>query len=560
MTHTQTKTRAGEPSEAFEYEVFVKPRAPWRKSLLLAAPIILISLIHLLTLIYLARRHPFGNYATETDFYHFYAPDAERLASGQFPQNTYQGPGYSATLALVAKIAGMSGDLFTVGKWMSVVCAVLCGVLVFVLFARLFGYWVGVGAQLIAVASGEFPQFSINAATDVFFLLLCLAALVVFTHERMGPRWRVALTGALAGAVYLTRYNGIFLPAACLIGITLLDFFKQRWLGRLALSTIFVALFLVVSAPWLIANYKRNGSPLYNTNYLNVATEFYPELVANKTNQDATRALAERFHSFGDVLGYDPRRLITRYPANLYESLRNSVKETLVNQLAAWMAGFGILLALARRRSKNLALVLIAGAIYLLLMALNHWEARYYFFVMVLYSGFAVFAAAGWLEMARSLGWLKNRAFALIPVAMVATMFALSLTESRKDVMRFLKTQRPEVIAARDYLSRVGGTGGKRIVARKPHLPYLSRNEWVFFPQVKSLDEFRAWIEANRVDYVVIGKRELKEGKELSALGQPKNAPDWLKAVWINDNPVFILYEPQRIEGRESSVEDQGSN
>ena len=547
MTDTQTKTRAGGSSEEFEYEAFVTPRASRRRSLLLAAPIILISLIHLLTLVYLARRHPFGNYATETDFYHFYAPDAERLASGQFPQNTFQGPGYPATLALVAKIAGMSGDLFTVGKWMSVVCAVLCGLLVFVLFARLFSYWVGVGAQLIAVASGEFPQFSINAGTDVFFLLLCLAALVVFTGKRLAPGWRVALAGALAGAAYLTRYNGLFLPAACLIGITLLDIFKRRWLGRLALSAIFVALFLAVSSPWLIANYKRQGSPFYNTNYLNVAAEFYPDLVANKTNQDATRALAERFQSFGEVFGYDPMRLITRYPANLYESLRNSSKETLVNQLVAWMAGFGVLLALARRRSKDVALVLIAGALYLLLMALNHWETRYYFLVMVLYAGFAVFAAVAWLEMARSLGWLKNRAFALIPITMVATMVALSLVESRKDVTRFLDSQPTEIIAARDYLSAVGATGGKRIVARKPHLPYLSRNEWVFFPQVKSLDEFRAWVEANRVDYVAIGKRELKERKELSSLGKPQSAPDWLKAVWINDEPVFILYQPKLI-------------
>ena len=555
MANLQNVTRAGKPSEAFEYEAYVIRRAPWPMR---AGPIILISLIHLLTLAYLARQHPFGNYATETDFYQLYAPDAERLASGQFPQNTFQGPGYPATLALVAKLAGMSGDLFTVGKWMSVVCAVLCGLLVFVLFARLFGYWVGVGAQLIAAVSGEFPQFSINAATDVFFLLLCLAALVVFTDERIAPLWRAALGGALAGAVYLTRYNGIFLPAACLIGITLLDYFKKRWPGRLALSAIFVALFLAVSSPWLIANYKRNGSPFYNTNYLNVATEFYPELVANKTNQDATRALAAAFHSFGDVVRYDPRRLISRYPANLYESLRNSFKETLVNQLVAGMAAFGVLLAFAnlRRgrhaglppphtRSKNVALVLISGALYLLLMALNHWEARYYFFVMVLYSGFAVFAAAAWLEMARSLGWLKNRAFALIPVAMVAVMFALSLAESRKDVTRFLENQPTEIIKARDYLSSIGATGGKRIIARKPHLPYLSRNEWVFFPQVKSLDEFRAWVEANRVDYIAVGKRELKERKELSALGRPETAPDWLKAVWVNDDPVFILYKPQ---------------
>lgn len=545
MTDSQNETRASEPSEAFEYAAFAAPRAPWQRSFLLAGPVILISLIHFLTLVYLARQHPFGNYATETDFYHFYAPDAERLAAGQFPQNTYQGPGYPAALALAAKLTGMSGDLFTVGKWMSVICAVVCGLLVFVLFARLFGYWVGVGAQLVAIASGEFPQFSINAATDVFFLLLCLATLVVFTDERIAPRWRAALGGALAGMVYLTRYNGLFLLAACLIGIALLDFFKQKWPGRLALSAIFVALFFVVSSPWLIANYKHRGSPFYNTNYLNVATEFYPELVANKTNQDATRMLAERFHSFGDVVGYDPRRLMARYPANLYESLRNSFKDTLVNQLVAWMAWLGVLLALVRRRSKNVAMVLIAGALYLLLMALNHWETRYYFFVMVLYAGFAGFAATAWLEAARSLGWLKNRAFAAIPVAMVVAMFALSLAESRKDVARFLEIQPTEIIAARDYLSAIGATGGKRIVARKPHLPYLSRNEWVFFPQVKSLDEFRAWVEANPVDYIAVGKRELKERKELSALGKPEKAPEWLKAVWVNDEPLFILYRPQ---------------
>ena len=140
-----------------------------------------VCLIHFFILSYLARQHLFGNYATETDFYHFYAPDAERIAAGQFPQNTFQGPGYPAILALLGKVTGLGGDLFTVGKWLSVVCAVLCGWLVFVLFARLVEFWVGLGAQLIAITSREFPQFSINAATDVFFLdfLLFLRSLAL---------------------------------------------------------------------------------------------------------------------------------------------------------------------------------------------------------------------------------------------------------------------------------------------------------------------------------------------------------------------------------------------
>src|SRR5215813_11401475 len=106
---------------------------------------ILVCLAHLLSLAYFAHQHPFGTYATETDFYQLFAPDAERIGSGQFPQNTFQGPGYPAAIALIAKLTGKSRDLFTVGKWFSIVCAVFCGFLVFILFSRLFNVMTGLG-------------------------------------------------------------------------------------------------------------------------------------------------------------------------------------------------------------------------------------------------------------------------------------------------------------------------------------------------------------------------------------------------------------------------------
>lgn len=503
----------------------------------------LLCAAHLMTLVFLARQHPYGNYATETDFYHYYAPDAERIAAGQFPQNTFQGPGYPAVVAIFGKLT--NGDLFTAAKWLSVVCAVLCGWLVFVLFSRLFGFWAGLGAQLIAIASGEFPQFSINAATDVFFLFVCLAVLTTFTSERLNLRWRTMLTGALTGAAYVIRYNGLFLLAACLIGILLLNLFEQSWRDRMRSAVVFLAMFFIAASPWLAANYKHRGSPFYNTNYLNIATEFYPELVKGETNQDATRALEEKFRSFGDVLGYDPARLAKQYPVNLYESLRQSVTGNLVAQLVGWLALLGIGLSFVGRKSKPAMLVLVAGGLYLLLMALNHWETRYYFFVMVLYSGFAVFAAERWLALVRAQGWLKAPAFAAIPAVLVAVMFVASFAESRKDVAEFLDAQPVEVAGARDFVLGLNAAPNSlRIVARKPHLAYMSRQEWVFFPQVKSLEELRVWLENNRVDYIAIGKRELKERKELKPLGNPKKAPEWLRAVWNYEPTNFILYQP----------------
>ena len=153
-------------------------------------------LAHFSMLAVVAREHPFGTYATETDFYHFYAPDAERLARGEFPANTFQGLGYPAALAAVAKLTGKSDDLFTAGKWLTVVCAVACGWLIFKLFAQVFSFWVGLAAQALAVVSGEFLTFSISATTDVFFLLLCLATLVALTCER----WHALTRSLLAGA------------------------------------------------------------------------------------------------------------------------------------------------------------------------------------------------------------------------------------------------------------------------------------------------------------------------------------------------------------------------
>ncbi len=506
----------------------------------------LLCFLHLLTLVFLARQHPFGNYATETDFYHYYAPDAERIAAGQFPQNTFQGPGYPAIVAGLGKLTGLSSDLFTVAKWLSVVCAVLCGWLVFVLFARLFGFWAGLGAQLIAVASGEFPQFSINAATDVFFLFVCLAVLVTFTAERLSARWRIVLTGALTGAAYVIRYNGLFLLATCLIGILLLNLFEQSWRERLQSAALFVGMFLLTASPWLAANYKHRGSPLYNTNYLNIATEFFPELVKGEVNQDATRALESKFQSFGDVLRYDPARLLKLYPVNLYESLRHSIAGNLVVQLVGWLGLLGVALAFVGRRSKSVMLVLIAGGLYWLLMGLNHWETRYYFFVMVLYAGFAVFAAERWLMLARAQSWLQAKAFTTIPGGLVAVMVVSSVAVSRKDVNEFLGALPMEVAEARDFvISQNAAPNSLRIVARKPHLAYMSRQEWVFFPPVKSLEELRAWLQTNRVDYIAIGKREIKERKELKPLGDPKKAPDWLQAVWRYEPTGLILYQPK---------------
>ena len=485
-----------------------------------------------------AGKHPIGTYWTETDFYHLYLPDAKRIAALQFPENPYQGPGFPALVAVVTKA---TGDWFVAGKWISVVCATLVVALSFVLFSRLFGFWVGVGAAALVPVSAQFIQFAISATTDILFLFLVLASLAALLDRNLPINLRVSLVGVAAGLAYLVRYNGLFLVVTGLIAILLLNLFNEEWRGRLRASGLLLAMFILTISPWLVVNYRYRGSPIYNSNYLNIATEFYPELVDGKTNQDGTRSLENVFSSFSDVLRYDPVRMARHYPANLYASIRDSLSTDLVAALTGWFALVGAGLFIAQKREKAGLTVLIAAGLYLLLMALNHWETRYYFFVMVVYCGFAVYALRVLFHLMKEHLPVIPRIVVVLPLALFAGMWVRSQAMARSDIKAFLASHPMEVVAACDYL-RAQGVRGVKIVARKPHLASICDEEWVFFPPVKSLDELKAWLVANKPDYVVVSSVEVKRRKELAALRSPESAPSWLEAVWQSKDPLLILY------------------
>lgn len=248
------------------------------------------------------------------------------------------------------------------------------------------------------------------------------------------------------------------------------------------------------------------------------------------------------------MLRYDPWKLAKRYPDNLWESIRNITKEHLVTRGLALIGllGVGCLLWFERRNPAALMFV-VAGALYLLLMALNHWETRYYFFVMTLIAGFAAYAVVKLSALAQERGWLPDAAALAVSAGLIAVLAISSLWQGSKQLREFLDNHPWEVVATRDYLRSIGqcnannGQSPKLIVARKPHVPYMCRNEWVFFPQAESLEDLRAWLQQNSVDYLIISQRELKERKKLRALGNPSQAPAWLKAVWSNKEPLVVL-------------------
>jgi hypothetical protein len=515
----------------------------WRRLRLPAV----ICILYFLTISLLARAHPFGTYGPETDFYQYYGPDAERIAAGQFPHNPYQGPGYPAVLALISKF---TGDTFTAGKWISVFSAALIALLVFLLFERFFDYWIAVGAEAIVVVSGQFLVYSIQATTDCFFLLLCLIALLVLLRGRFAVAGRVALAGAVSGLAYLTRYNGIFLVGTGIVGIVALNLYECRWRERCKLAALFIASFFLVISPWLYANYTHRGSPFYNTNYLNIAAEYYPELAGGVTNQDATRALSQIFRSFTEVFRYDPWRMLTHYPVVLGQSLWKSLTTKLVSGWVGFFALVGLALLLSERRSRPVMLLLFSGVLYFLLMALNHWETRYYLYIAPLYAGLAVYAAFQALELVRARGFLQHRLYTALPLACILILWVSSVALSHRELSRFMVSHPTELLSACAYFEREG-IHDTRVMARKPHLPYICRQQWVFVPSVQSIGELRAWVESNSVNYLVIGRQEVSSRPVLSVLRNPQAAPPWLKTVWTSPN--YLLYRVENPQPDNSS-------
>ena len=118
----------------------------------------------------------------------------------------------------------------------------------------------------------------------------------------------------MAGLAFLTRYNGVFLVATVVLALLPVNLFAKTWPQRLRLLALWGVIFLTVTAPWLYANQRHRGAALYNENYLNIAQEFYGQDFSAAPNQDGLDKIRSRFHSFGDVIRYDPMRIATRYP------------------------------------------------------------------------------------------------------------------------------------------------------------------------------------------------------------------------------------------------------
>ncbi len=482
-----------------------------------------ICTLYVLALAYPVHLHIVGVF---TDFYRFYAPDADRLALGEFPQNTNNPPGYPVLLFLASPL---TGDRFTSGKWISLLAAGLTGVLAFYLHRRLFGAAVALLAVPIILLQEAFTGYSISAMTEIPFLCVCLGAMLAITDERRGGWQSAVLSGVLCGVAYLIRYNGVFLLVPGLLGVIWREGAAP---SRAKLAAAYLGSFLLTVAPWWWLNYTQHGSPFYSTNYV-----------------DIVRALAltgegRELTSLTDAVLNDPGRFARNYVRHAGLVLYNTFGASLAVLPVGPLAALGILLSLARHRRRPVLLVLIGALSFLLLMSLTHWDRRYYFFLLVCYSGFAAFTI---FKVAQRIGRALNsplaERLAVVTLALWILIPSVGLTWQR--VHTTLGRQPIELLPAARYLDGLAPRGAT-VMAVRPHIAYLSHRQWREFPPgAGSVDELKAMLRGRPPDYLVYDRWGRQIYKQLMALAKPDGTFPWLRPIYNDQTGGVVIYAVQ---------------
>jgi hypothetical protein len=478
-------------------------------------------------LAYPAHLRVVGGYATETDFYGRYAPDADRILTGRFPQSTFNPPGYPTLLALVSPLVP---DHFTAGKWLSLIAAAAAGLVAFQLFRQLFDARVALLALPIFLLSGALTKFALTATTDVPFLLVAVTTAAVLFREQSRPWVQTVLGGILTGVAYLIRYNGVFLIPPGIAAVSVLPGHNGAR-ARLTRVALYLGVLLVTVSPWFWLSYAHYGSPIYSTNYRNTAIVYYGS--------------PEGFYSMRDVIARAPARFAVMYVRRLGENIGRSLGASLAVLPVAPLAAVGIVAAVARRRRRSVLLLLGSLFTLFLVLTLTHWDTRYYFYAIICYAGFTAYAIVTLVDWLRVRFRLSAVVLRLIFALLVLVILVPSVGRSYERVKSAVTGQAADALAASVHLRKIAGPGA-RVMSFKPHVAYLAGVDWMRLPVVGSVDELHAVVRQAAASFFVYENAGMKSVPALYSLAHPEMAPAWLAPAYVDSVGHLVIYAVRR--------------
>ncbi len=459
--------------------------------------------------------HRLGNYAVETDFYWKYGPAAAALRQGHVLIEHFDSKGWGYPL-VVAAFSFLGLDIFRAAQLIGVLSA--CTVLWCVFFAhrRLLGSVLALLSVLLLIYNPTFLANTYEVGTDMFFFALAMGSVAVLLGVER-PGWKaIAVSGLLGGWAFSTRYNGLFLwPGAVIALAALIDRdlpSRARWIR----AGLWSAGFLAAAAPWLIVNAVHTGNPLTNNNYTNVGFAVYGEGNWEHFFYGGDR----KIHSFADVVRLDPGRFVRVMAANTFDHLKRDMTE-LLPPLWGFFAAVGVLVVAIYRRCRPWGMYLLFGLLYFLTLVPVFYGARFSLPMLAFYSALAV-APFAWDPLAEWVSGIEKR----FPIR----IFAFLLLWIPGAISAHAKTRDPrnpeaiqagpyETLEAADFLKSHGR--GETLLARKPHVAFLSGMRFAPIPQVDSPAALHQAAIQSGARYLLVSGAEMALRAGVRPLAEP---------------------------------------
>jgi tetratricopeptide (TPR) repeat protein len=473
--------------------------------------------------------HRIGDYYTETDFYGSYAAGARLIQQGRLIPSRYGvvGPGFEVMLGLAGFLVR---DLFLAAELLAGLGTAAMVLLWFLLLRRLADARLGLLATLFLATNAVLFRYGYSATTDAPALALQAAALWLLV-ARPGPRGAAA-AGLVAALAVLTRYSAIYLLPAGLFVIGARTAGTARR-GRDAL--LFAAGFALPIAPWVIYSLAQGGGFRFQLHH-DVAYEVFarPRGIPWDEYQ---RRMHPQFHNLWDVIARDPGAVMRRMAFNGLDHLRLDGRDLLGWPVAA-CAALGAVLAAVDGGHRRLWPVGLAGALAFLSLLPTFHSVRYSLTVLPVYA-----SAAAWLfaspRFALSLrparGLRLKSVLALVPLA-------LALRSSVMTQARVLGELPVEVLPMARTL-RALAAPGDRVIARKPHLPYLSGVAGLAFPFADSLEDLARFARGQRARWLYVSWPEVQTRPRLSYLLDTAAVVPGLTPRAVSRPHASVLYE-----------------
>ncbi len=488
------------------------------------------SILMFAVLLVVGSYHRMGGYGVETDFYWSYAPDAQRIVQGQTPQEPGVGPVYALTLAFSNLFVQ---DWFVSGKLLSMFSAVLCGLFTFSFIKQFFDDRLGFFTLVLWHAT--VLPWAIVASTDLFFAMLVAFSIYLMFRGGQITNTNLVLAGILMAVTYMTRHNAVVLPIGVVMIVALINPDEWTWSKRLQGLAVFAGAFALASLPWSIVQLMSSEPAVRGDSYLIIASHFYgaPGVVSSED----MRLAAGKFDSLSSVVFYDLGHFVKHYLSNLYRHFYKVLITSIRFPTFLFVAAGAF--ALVTRMSRKQASLFVFPALSFLLLCLVHYEPRYYlylvsFFIMpaayFLFSDDAIDGGAN----AGVLRWIKYAAFGL------TVLFVL--ISSTREVRQNISGEPRELLEMAAEL-RQKADNHEAIIARKPHLGFLTERETVYFPEASTLPMLLEYAAAENAGYLLYGEMEAQRRPELNFLLEPDGLPDELEPIFVWDNPRTVVYK-----------------